>query len=542
VRPLRGLLLLVLALGACLALAPASSADPRPTCAFDGTLSSTHFTVHWQTVEADKAACPNGTDYYDPQAGETLAAAERAYDTFVTTWGFPPPVDDGDGHTDIYVYTPTDPILGELSAIYASDGIGLGGTAPGWFVLNPNDAKRTWMVAAGVFHAIQSAIWDVPQPAFGMGAAEWAGRAVYGFPEVANGSMLTVPDITLDCAGVECDEHLFNWIGTSRWPFFQYLQDRLGSTAVRDLWATIAGRATPGPDAVGALVELLGARSLTLAEFYNGFAAALGSGSIKAANVQGVLPTTIATLKPGVAAGTTQTTTTAVDHLATRFVAIVPGSGVGDVCFAATLKVEVKLPSGIGAVPSFYAKEYGGVTPFTVSGSTATLTTPWDTCTWADGRTAIVALPNPSATENGQAFTVTTTLTAVDLTTIVSPDAPVEPTEPRPVVPTAGAVPPPTLSFHGPETVPVARNGAVTLAFFASNRGTVEIRAAGKALKAVKVRAGRNVVKLRLPVARKQAKSKRTSLATRPARLTLTSVSPSGQVGATVSRKLRYAV
>jgi hypothetical protein len=118
----------------------------------------------------------------------------------------------------------------------------------------------------------------------------------------------------------------------------------------------------------------------------------------------------------------------------------------------------------------------------------------------------------------------------------------VEPTEPRPVVPTGAAVPPPTLSFHGPATVPVARNGAVTLSFFASNRGTVEIRAAGKALKAVKVRAGRNVVKLRLPVAKKQAKSKRTSLATRPARLTLTSVSPSGQVGATVSRKLRYAV
>jgi hypothetical protein len=117
----------------------------------------------------------------------------------------------------------------------------------------------------------------------------------------------------------------------------------------------------------------------------------------------------------------------------------------------------------------------------------------------------------------------------------------VEPTEPRPVVPTAGAVPPPTLSFYGAAAVPVARNGALTLAFFASNRGTVEIEAAGKALKTVKVRAGRNVVKLRLPVAKKPAKGKRTSLATRPARLVLTSVSPSGQVGATVSRKLRYA-
>ena len=530
-RRLRGPLLLVLVLGAILALAPASSAGPRPTCTFLGSLSSAHFTVWWNSDDASQVACPNSPDYYEPQAGETLAFAEAAYDLWVTKRGFPAPVDDGDAHMDIYVYD-TSPYVGILDF----DGPGGPGTSPAWVALSGPQAKEAHWVGAAAFYGSSVATWGVWQDWFTFGTAEWAGLSVAGFPEFA--SLLDAPDIALDCYDKPCAETLFEYNGQARWPFFQYLTDRFGDDVVRDVWQRIAARGAAVPDSVGALQDVLAAKGTTLTAVFNDFAGTTAAGAIKAASIAGEKPKTFATVTTGIAAGATQVRTVAVNHLAARYLALVPGSGAGGVCFAATLKVEVALPAGLGAVPSFYGARYGGLRRFTVSGSTATLTTPWDTCTWSDAG-AIVALPNPSATENGQQFTVTTTLTAVDLTTIVSPDAPEEATEPRPVVPTPDAVPPPTLTFHGAATVPVARNGAVTLAFFASNRGSVEIEAAGKLLRTVKVRAGRNVVKLRLAVAT-PAKGTRASQASRPSRLVLTAVSPSGQVGKTVSRRLRY--
>jgi hypothetical protein len=84
----------------------------------------------------------------------------------------------------------------------------------------------------------------------------------------------------------------------------------------------------------------------------------------------------------------------------------------------------------------------------------------------------------------------------------------------------------------------VARNGTLALAFFATNRGTLRVTAGGKTLRTVRVKAGQNVVKLRLPVKKRTA---RRPLASRPSRLDLTSISPSGVVGRTFVRKLRYA-
>ena len=282
----------------------------------------------------------------------------------------------------------------------------------------------------------------------------------------------------------------------------------------------------------------MAAKGTTLTTVFNDFAGALAAGSVKAPNLTAVKPKTADSLKTGTLVDSVATTKVAANHLAVQFVELVPGSGVGSVCHPATLKLDVSVPGGTGARPSFFAQEYGGLKSFTVSGSTATLTTPWDTCTWAAGHKALVALPNPSTSANGAEFTVTATLAAVDLATILSPDAPVATPDPRPAVPTAAAVPPPTLSFATSSPLRVARNGSLTLAFFATNPGSLRVMAGGKTVRTVRVKAGQNVVKLRLQVTKRTA---RRPLASRPTRLDLTSISPSGAVGRTFVRKLRYA-
>jgi hypothetical protein len=304
------------------------------------------------------------------------------------------------------------------------------------------------------------------------------------------------------------------------------------------VWTQVAARGGSAADGVGALDDVMAAKGTTLTAVFNDFAGALAAGSVKAPSLKAVKPKTADSLKTGTLAGSVATTTVAANHLAVQFVELVPGSGVGSVCHPATLRLEVTAPSGTGAVPSFFAQEYGGLRAFTVSGTTATLTTPWDTCTWATGHKALVALPNPSTSANGVQFTLTATLTSVDLGTILSPDAPVATPDPRPTVPTAAAVPPPTLSFATSAPLRVARNGATTLAFFATNPGSLRVALRGKTLRTVRVKAGQNVVKLRLPVKKKTA---RRPLASRPSRLDLTSISPSGVVGRTFVRKLRYA-
>ena len=515
----------MLSLAAAALLAPSASA--RPACVFDGSLASDHFVVHWDP-DAGSTDCPDATDFHQPQAGGVLAAAEASYALWVVKRGFPAPVDDGDGKMDLYVYD-TDPAI----AVFAADGPGPGPVA-GWAVLSAAAASEAHWAGAAAFHASTLAMWGAWQEWFSLGTAEWAGLTAAGFPEFA--SLLDKPDISLDCYDAPCDEDLFFYNGQARWPFFQYLTDRFGDDVVRDVWTQVATRAGSGADGVGALGDVMSAKGTTLTAVYNDFAGALAAGSVKAPNLKAVKPKTADSLKTGALASSVATTTVAANHLAVQFVELVPGSGVGTVCHPATLKLEVSVPSGTGAKPSFFGQEYGGLKAFTVSGSTATLTTAWDTCTWATGHKALVAVPNPSASANGARFTVTATLTAVDLGTILSPDAPVATPDPRPNVPTAAAVPPPTLSFATSAPLRVTRNGSVTLAFFATNPGSLRITAGGKTLRTVRVKAGQNVVKLRLPVRKAPARH----LASRPTRLDLTSISPTGVVGRTFVRKLRY--
>lgn len=110
------------------------------------------------------------------------------------------------------------------------------------------------------------------------------------------------------------------------------------------------------------------------------------------------------------------------------------------------------------------------------------------------------------------------------------------PRDPRPVVPTAGMAPPPVLTLYTPGTLRVGRDRSVTLHFFSSGAGTLRLALGGAALRSAAIRAGQNLLRLRLP-----AVAARSPLA-RPSRLGLTTVSPGGATGRTLLLRLRYAV
>ncbi|HSC90879.1 MAG TPA: hypothetical protein VLB86_04410 [Gaiellaceae bacterium] len=107
--------------------------------------------------------------------------------------------------------------------------------------------------------------------------------------------------------------------------------------------------------------------------------------------------------------------------------------------------------------------------------------------------------------------------------------------DPRPVVPTAGIVPAPALTLYTQSTVTVGTDRALTLHFFSSRAGTLRVVAGGAPLRSVAIRAGQNLVRLRLPARRARATQ------ARPTRLELTTVSPTGETGRTLVLRLRYA-
>src|SRR5207302_8197818 len=91
------------ALGATLAvafaagfLAASSSAVPLPRPAMNHSITTAHFIVRYNTD-------PTAPEYTtETEAGDLAAYAEQAY-SLETAWGYPLPVDDGDGHIDIYI-------------------------------------------------------------------------------------------------------------------------------------------------------------------------------------------------------------------------------------------------------------------------------------------------------------------------------------------------------------------------------------------------------------------------------------------------------
>src|SRR6266576_5694475 len=93
----RFVLLAAVAVGSAVLAGPAFGA--RPVLPF--TLDTPHFVVHYQS-DLQSPGTPSWA-ITQTTAGDIGAVAERAYNAEIVTDGFPAPVDDGDGKTDIYV-------------------------------------------------------------------------------------------------------------------------------------------------------------------------------------------------------------------------------------------------------------------------------------------------------------------------------------------------------------------------------------------------------------------------------------------------------
>jgi hypothetical protein len=497
------------------------------------TLTTTHFQLHY-----DGSPAPPGTGVLHQQAADLAANLERAYTTFVTDWGYPAPLDDGDGLIDVYV--------ADLTTFGAFSGLAFTDTganqSSGYIYIEDNATWISSLAAHELFHLIQFGQWAPMDPWLLEGTAEWAGFRFLGFPLTVDlgsdeptklSDTLGAPDMSLSCSGNACGLEDYERGGYSRWHFYQYLTERFGGGVVNDVFdkaKTLNDNSLAGVDFLFATLADKGA---TLGDTFNDWTVANMGGDYQAQGLKGVVPPVHATIPTGLETGALATHTVAVNHLAARYLAFQRGTGSSTgPCYAATLTINVTMPFALGARPYFRWTGTGGTAiPLEVSGSMASVSVPWDTCSWPD--VGLLSLPNPSITVDAAVFEVTGSI-VVDTLTPVTATPPPPGTYTGPTVPAPDAEEPPTIAVYGPETLRVSKKKRVLrLVVFSSGSGQLEAELGTLGLGFRDLRAGNNDLRFTLP---KNIVRSRALFAN--SQLTLTSLSSSGERGAAVTRKL----
>jgi hypothetical protein len=526
----------VVVLGAFAAFAASPAGAVRPSLGFPEVLTTQHFQIHYT---GDLGPPVDPSRIVAQQAGDLGALAEQAYATVVTDWGYPAPVDDGDGKIDIWVKDLGAP---EILGMATPDGAI---PSSGWIAIAPVAFGYEHVIAHELFHLVQFGIW-VPADSWLLEAtAEWTGYAADSYSAYAGGKLtdsLGQPDMSLDCLTSACGPDDYENNGYSRWPFFQYLAERYGNNFLKDVFAAGAGLGSPPVAGITAFSSELTAKGTTLGDTFNDYTAHVVSGNFQAAALKGLPPTTHGPATPtGAVTGSLPVLHVSVNHLAARYLNFSRGdvNNVG-ACYAATLALTVAMPSGLGSKPSFYSSGVGtSAVPLTINGNTASLSVPWDSCT--GGPDGYLALPNPSLATDSASFAVSGSLT-VDLntpTTAKPPPAPLY-AGPGAVVPSPTADIAPSIFVYGAQVVRVSTaDRMVRLIVFASGPGTLTANVGAKKLGTYMLRAGNNDIRFKLPLSlvnalRKAAAAKTASTSV----LTLTSSSPAGVAGAKVTRKL----
>lgn len=525
-------LALVALLCALAAALPGRAAAARPLAAsYPETVTTPHFVVHFT---GQITTPPNPARITFQKAGDLAALAERAYDTLVTGWGYPAPLNDGDGRIDIWVQ---DLSAQKVLALAVQDAAG--STATGWMSIDVTAATSQAVIAHELLHLIQFGLWIPADSWLLEGSAEWAGFAASDyspFGGVPLAQTLAAPDMSLDCTTDACGNDLYETRGYSRWGFFQYLSERYGALFLKDVLARGATLADPLQTGASLLSGTLAAKGTSLSAVFDDYALAHLAGGYQATALKGIAPATYSTTPTGNASGALPVQRVAVNHLAARYLKFTRGGAVDGPCYTATLSLTVGLPAGLGAKPAFYSKSLGtSPVALTVSGSTASATVPWDTCT--GGSPGYLSLPNASTTLDAQTFTVSGSL-SVDLSTItpVGPPAPIY--TGTTVAAPSGEVAP-SIFVYGAQLVRVsAAKRAVRLIVFSSGGGKLETALGGTSLGTFALRAGNNDVRFRLPLSVVKALRSTASVSAASSVLTLTSFSTTGVKGATVTRKL----
>lgn len=519
-------------LGACAAFAaaPATAVRPGLAPAYPEVLTTPHFQIHYTGALTTPA---NPDRILHQTAGDLGALAEQAYATIVTGWGYPAPLDDGDGKIDIWVQDLSPGTLGSASA----DGVG--NTSTGWIAIDPSYATSLHAIAHELFHLSQFAVWIPADTWLLEGTAEWAGFAANSYKPLSGtlADTLSAPDMSLDCVTAACGDDGYDNGGYSRWSFFEYASQRFGVTFVKDVFARGAALADPGQTGVGLLASTLVAKGKTLGDVFTDYTAAHVAGGYEVTGLKGLPPATYATIPAGTVTGALPVQRVSVNHLAARYLKLTRGvSGTGT-CYGATLALTVALPAGIGARPFFYSSSLGSAAvPLTVSGSTASLSVPWNTCSGSpDG---YLSLPNPTLTSDAQVFTVSGSL-SVDTSAVVTTSAPPAALYTGPTVASPATGVAPSIFVYGAQIVRVsAADRVVRLIVFSSGPGLLRAAVGQTDLGTDRLRAGNNDVRFRLPPSALAAL--RTALTVRAASsvLTLTSVSTQGATGTKLARKL----
>jgi hypothetical protein len=511
----------------------AEATDPFPSQGI-ATLSSAHFTVFYNRDNLSQL-CPKGYITQET-AGDVLGMAERAYSLY-TSWGYTPPAAP---MNDISVddFQETVPCISNGS-IDASVPRNDDGSLVRWnALLNPSDDQihldattglAYHTIAHEVFHLFAVTLNSGLDQWLQEGTSEWAAFRAESFLTPTETSLGRDPDRTADCVGSECGDTELDRNGYPGWLLFEYLSERFGTDAVR---AVLADPGTPGTTA---LSDVLVAHGTTLAAFFNDYTTARLTGNFSLAAIKGILPATQGAIPTGVVTGSLPTTNVAVNHLAVKFVTLHHGNlndtGRGP-CYAATLALNVAIPAGVTSTPYYYANTIGSTAQaLTVSGSNATISIPWNTCSGSPD--AYLSLPNDSLGLDGREFVITGTV-SVDL------NSPAAPSDPQPGTVIVGPVviaptsdPAPTLIVHAPELIRVsARDRLLRFIVFSSGSGNLRAALGSVFLGTASLRAGNNDVRWRLPASLVSGLRRTASTNV----LSLTSFSPSGTAGATLTR------
>jgi hypothetical protein len=356
-------------------------------------LAGPHFVIHYTSTGGTAA------DRLTPEGAATaLANAEVAYAWYLSR-GFPAPLDDGDGKTDIYVFAvPIGPAAGR-------DNEGPNQTS-GYVLLTPG-ANNNYAVSHELFHVIQFAIF-AHSGFFSESSAEWAGQAVVA---AGGGSpppnWFPDPKVSLDCVGSACGDAAGGYRGSIFW---EYLSEHYGTGIVHEAFdrEALLGSVDHQAHDVQALGEALAAHGTSLSTAMNGYALAAVAGQITR---PGVLPHTPAPSQLFYAAQPFDylSQTFSVNHLAMKVIAFEGAADGAAPCTKATLQLRVDLPSGVPSQPVFVTYPPSGLPPATgvyplaISGGIASVEVPWATCSSAVGA---LALPNASTSADGQAFTL----------------------------------------------------------------------------------------------------------------------------------------
>lgn len=519
--------LVALATSLAVGVPRAAAIDPFPDTGVP-TLSSDHFTVHYFR----DIGCPSAAITQE-DAGDVLGMAERAYD-FYSAMGYTAPGSTTDISVDDFtigcfafgfppVGTPApldrwNAILGTEVHLSAATGLGY------------------HIIAHEVFHLFEATAAPAGiDPWLEEGLAEWATVRADG----AVGGLELSPDRTMDCVGSECGDSEFDKNGYPGWMLFEYLAERFGDAKVKSvLDAAAANSGWTGTAVLSSVVQPLGP---TLGKFFEDYTTARLTGNFTSLVLASVLPKTQGTIVVGSSSGAISPVTLAVNHLAVRFVDLAHGvdTDTGP-CYSASLALKVALPAGVPSTPYYSANVKDSVPQaFAVSGSTASLTVPWNTC--GASPHAYVSFPNESndvapPVLDGREFTLSGTVTVDKSKPASATEAPAGVKITGPVIQTPTSDPAPELTLHAPELIRVsAKTRLLRFIVFSSGDGALKATLGSTWLGSAGLHAGNNDVRYILPTQLLKTLRK-TNTPTNV--LTLTSYSPGGTQGSSVTRRV----